>query len=408
MSLGAEHTAGGEQRGSPGWPLLPTVLIVAGVAAAAIGVALNESGVTAGPLLIVGGLPLAALGGAIALLRRERRLAEGDQAVAAVRETDATIAEVARRLGMQLHDGRASGTVNRRHVELWPEQGGAAICVFTKATRELDMGLSVTRGRLPGDARKEVLTGDDAFDAIYCVRADDPDRGRQILTDRLRAQLLHAHAQLDDSGVQLLAGGGDPEAIALAMKTAAQVTAELERASGRVHCAEPLCDVREAWLTFAQENSLASADTPLSMWGQIDGVTVSATAVRDAFQHFHFELVANFAAPLGRGLGLKPASSATQFDRSGEPVGHPAFDKIFVLKATDPTDAARLVGPETREAILQLRDHGLQLRARDEGLWAWVGLNRTEPDLVPRGLRRMVQIANRITSNAERFPPSVR
>jgi hypothetical protein len=141
------------------------------------------------------------------------------------------------------------------------------------------------------------------------------------------------------------------------------------------------------------------------MWGQMGDITVSASSVRDSFQHFHFELTAHFAEPLGRGLELGPASAAKQFDRSTEPIGHPAFDKVFVLRAKDPQDAARLIGPESRAALLELRDTGLQLRASDRGLWAWVALNRSNPDRVPRGLTRMVQIAGRIRQNAERYPP---
>ncbi len=395
MSLGAEHPAS-----VPLWALL---LFLIGVAATATGVLLHETGVPSGKMLILAGLPVAAIGGVVMILRRGRGAAP--DASATPRGATSSVNRMARHLGLGMQEGRAIGQFGNRAIELWADRGDAAICVFAKATRDLDMGLSVTRGRQPGDARKEVQSGDASFDSLYCVRADEHARGQHILTDRLRSQLVHAHAQLDDSGAQLLVAPGDDEAVSAAVKLATKVAAELDRASNRVPCAESLQDARDAWLTFAGGMNLASANTPLSMWGEIEGLSVSAVAVRDAFQHFHFEITANFAIPLNRGLALKPASSATQFDRSGEPVGHPAFDKIFVLKATDPTDAARLVGPETRNAILELRDLGLQMRVRDEGLWAWVGLNRSEADLVPRGLKRMVQIASRIAANAKRFPP---
>jgi hypothetical protein len=405
MSLGAEHPAG-----ATGWPLWPVLLLIVGVEAAAIGVAMNESGLALGRVLILLGLPMAATGGLLAVVRRERREGAAAPTTAAPQASQATttIANAATKLGFKLEGGCATGVINKRTIELRPESGDVAICVHAAVTRELDMGLSVTRGREPGDARKEVHSGDNSFDSLYCVRADDHDRGKQILSERLREQLVHAHAQLDDKGAQLLISPGEEEELGLAIRLAARVASELDRASAHVPCAEPLREVREAWLAFAQEKSLATADTPLSMWGEVEGMQVSAIAVRDAFQHFHFELEASFPAPLGRGLAMRPASSATQFDRSGEPVGHPAFDRIFVVKSTDPTDSARLVGPETRQAILQLRDTGLQLRAKDSGLWAWVGLNRSDVDLVPRGLNRMVQIASRIASNAERFPQSGR
>ncbi len=405
MSAGAEHPAG-----VPGWPLWPVTLLIVGFAAAAIGVALNESGVPIGRGLILLGLPMAAIGGVIALMHRERPVAAAVAAVAAPQGNSARlmIARASSQLGLELSGGRATGTHNKRTIALRPERGDEAIGVRAHVTRELDMGLSVTRDRQAGDARKEVRSGDNAFDAHYCVRADEQARGEQILTERLRARLAAVEAKLDDGGVQLLVTPNSEDDLTQAIRRACKVAGELDRASGQVPCAEPLRSVRQAWLAFAEKNSLATADTPLSMWGRVDGMQVSVIAVRDAFQQFHFELVANFPAPLGRGLALKPASSTAQFDRSGEPVGHPAFDKIFVVKSTDPADSARLVGPETREAILALRDTGMQLRAKDSGMWAWAGMNVGDVDMVPRGLKRMVQIAARIADNAERFPPSSR
>src|SRR5690606_39953622 len=117
-----------------------------------------------------------------------------------------------------------------------------------------------------------------------------------------------------------------------------------------------------------------------------------------------FELAVDFPEPLGRGLTMRPASSSTQFDRSGPPVGHPRFDRFYVLKADVPEDAGRLVGGETREAILELRDHGIQLRVTDKGLWAWVGFRRDDVEAVPKGIVKMVPIARRILDSAGRYP----
>ena len=184
-----------------------------------------------------------------------------------------------------------------------------------------------------------------------------------------------------------------------AVRLATKVSAELERASNRVPCAESLTEARDAWLAYAGANNLASANTPLAIWGDIDDFGVSAIAVRDAFQHFHFELAADFPEPLGRGLILKPASSTTQLDRSGEPVGHPAFDKIFSIRATDPNDGPRLLGPETRDAILALRDMGLQMRIREPRP---MGVARIQPQRrrhVRAALAKMLLIAKRIAAN---------
>jgi hypothetical protein len=397
-------TPGAQQAEASGWPLWPVLALIVGVAITALGVALNETGMSAGRVFILAGVPLAAAGGFFALWRRDRKGVMAPSAVAHASAL-ATLEEAAARLGLIMEEGRAQGRMYKRRVELAAEADDAVIAVRACVARKLDMGLSVTQGRLPGDARKELVSGDIAFDTAYAVRVDEPARASRLLTERLRSQLMSASAQLDDDGALLFLHGPDLEAVVAGIRLASKVAGELDRASGHVPCAEPLREVQVAWLAFAQQRHLASANTPLAVWGDIGGIAVSAVAVRDAFQHFHFELSADFPAPLGRGLVLKPASSSTQFARSGEPVGHPAFDKIFIVKANEATDAARLMGPETREAILALREQGLQMRAHDGGLWAWVGLNKNDLELVPRGLTKMAQIAARVLQNHERFPP---
>lgn len=377
--------------------------LIIGLVTLATGVALNETGVAAGRTVIYVGLPLALVGLiAIALPARSAPEPVPDDSGAQA----AVAAAVARWDLASSEPGRANGIVKNRRVEILSDGGDWPLLVHAAANRPLDMGLTVQRGgKPPGDARKEHQTGDAAFDAEYCVRVDETDRAGNLLTDRLREHLLLAHASLDDQGVSILCGRCTGESLVETVRLATRVAAELERASVRVPCAATLRDVREAWHDFAEQTKLATADTPLSMWGQVDEIEVTVQSVRDSFRNFHFEITAAFPEPLGRGLVLKPASSATQFDRTGEPVGHPAFDKNFSLNTKDPTDAARLLGPETRLAVLELRERGVQLRGNDERLWAWVGFNPSHPDRVPLGVERMVQVARRIARNADRFEP---
>ncbi|MCA9622433.1 MAG: hypothetical protein KC731_25600 [Myxococcales bacterium] len=379
--------------------------LIFGLTALATGVALNETGISLGRTVILVGLPLALVGLIVIALPRKQLPAK--VVYSGVPPAEA-IAAATERWGLTVESPhRVRGRVRGRHAEITASKGRWPVRIYVAVQRPLDMGLTVQRGaKVPGDARKEHKTGDMAFDRDYCVRADETPRVDSLLTPRLREQLLSAHASLDDDGVEILLGESNGEAVIDTVRLAGWVASELERASVKVPPAEALVGTREAWLSFAQEQKLATADTPLSMWGTIEGVEVQARSVRDSFRNFHFELSAAFPQPLGRGLSLKPASSATQFDRTGEPVGHPAFDKNFSLSTTDSVDAARLVGPETRLALLDLRDAGLQLRADDEGLWAWVGFKPTEVDQVPHGLRRLAQIALRIAGNAERFPPN--
>ncbi|MBW2459217.1 MAG: hypothetical protein JRI68_32265 [Deltaproteobacteria bacterium] len=377
-----------------------------GLALAGVGVGLTETGVSIGRTLILVGLPIAVLALLVAVFRRAR---PPEDAVS-VPPTGAwaAIEGVAERCNFEWAPGRVTGTLKSHKVEATAPEPGSPVTVRCFADRELDLGLVVARERPAGDARTAVPVGDDVFDAAYSMRVDEPARGKGILTQRLRSLLLEMEARVDDSGVSLVLPECGAASLYTAMRYAARTTSELDRASSGVPCAKLLAEARTAWLDFAREHALASADTPLAMWGQIEGLEVSAVGVRDAFQNFHYEITASFAVPLDRGLELKPASSATRFDRSGEPVGHPAFDKIFVLKSRDALDATRLVGGETRNALLELRDWGLQMRIRDVGLWAWVGFDETNVGVVPKGLARMALITKRIADNAERFPNSQR
>ncbi len=401
-----EGTPQSEESPRAGRPLGAVVVGLLGLALTGVGVALTESGDSTGRTFILVGLPLAVLALLVALFRRPR---QADEAVPepASGAFDA-IEAVAERCHFEWAPGRVTGTLKSHKVEATASEPGGAVTLRCFADRELDLGLVVARERPAGDARTVVPVGDEVFDAVYSMRVDEPERGKAILSERLRASLLEMNAQVDDTGVSLILQECDAGGLYKAMRYAARTASELDRASGGVPCAKLLAEARTAWLDFAREHALATADTPLAMWGQIEGLQVSAVGVRDAFQNFHYELEASYVFPLDRGLELKPASSATRFDRSGEPVGHPAFDKIFVLKSRDPLDGTRLVGGETRDALLELRDWGLQMRIRDTGLWAWVGFDETNVAVVPRGLARMALIAKRIADNAERFPNSQR
>jgi hypothetical protein len=376
---------------------------VVGLASLLTGVALMENGVQAGRFLLMGGLPLAAA--ALIALAVPRRTVPVPPPDASEARIGAMLARLAEHAGLSFEPVRVFGAYKEREVEASVDPPEGPTRARALVVRHLDLGLSAQRVRPVGDARPVVRVGNEEFDSAYCVLCDEPERAVQILTERMRQLLLAVDAQLDDAGVRVSVPGSEGQGVLEAIRRAVKIAYEVERASGRVRCAEPLTEAREAWLAFAREQKLASADTPLAMWGQMGDITVSASSVRDSFQHFHFELTAHFATPLGRGLELGPASAAKQFDRSAEPIGHPAFDKVFVLRAKDPQDAAKLIGPESRGALLEMRDTGLQLRASDRGLWAWVALNRSDPDRVPRGLTRMVQIAERIRQNAERYPP---
>jgi hypothetical protein len=402
---GADTSAGPARAG---WPIWQTVVGVLGVTLVLMGVALGEGGVAESRWLMLIGLPLSAIA-LVGGLMYTRRKVIVDEPTAASVDMSQTMAALVAQSGLAIEDDKLTGVVKGKRVDAVLVTSSGPLRVTALLDRELDLGLSVTRGQPPGDARPRIRVDDAAFENVFWTCADQAARVQALLTARLKELLLATeNVAVEDRGARLDVPLDSIGNLRDTLKVAARMANELERASTKAPCADALADVRQVWLDFAEEHALATADTPLSMWGQIEGVSVRALSIRDAYQHYHFEMTADFPEPLGRGLKLRPASSSTQFDRSGEPVGHPAFDKVFLLKSTDPVDAARLIGSESREAFLQLRDSGLQLRANDKQIWAWAALNINEPDRVPRGLFRMVTLVKRISDNAERFPPSSR
>jgi len=384
-------------RGRRGTGVIPAITIIAGVALVGLGVALNESGVDAGRVVLVLGFPVALIG--LVLAWRS----SSDPAPAPVAAAGPTVAELAAQLGLGADgDDGFVGTFRDRSVQLFPDSIGYLF--GGKLVRPLDAGLTVSRGKPPGDARRESKTRDQEFDTYYAVRVDEPQRANALLSERLRRLLLEGDFQVDDEMVWRRIPVGPLEDVQRAAVRTLKVAAEIERVAGPVPCAEPLRHARDAFAAYASERHLALAETPLAMWGDAGGVALTVRAVRDAFQQYHYEVEAKFPAPLGRGLVMNPASSSMQHDRSAEPVGHPKFDKYYVLRADVVDDAARLVGGETRKIILALRDRGVQVRVRDEGVWAWVGFHREQSAGLLDAVGELVTIAQRVSFNARRLP----
>ena len=386
---------------SPRRGVLRPALVVVGLAVAAVGVALNESNVEAGRMLLVAGLAAVVVG--VIALFWPRAPAPASAPVSALPVVDAwpEIAALAQRIGLTPEGRAATGSNSGRRVWLSVPPGSQETLARAFLTRQLDMGLSVTVGQIGGDARKRVLSGDPNFDATYTVRADEHKRAAAMVTERLCQHLRQGRVSVNDERVEVTAAA-DRESAAQALRLAVKVANELERMSGHVPCARPLRGSVDVWLSFASTHHLATASTPLAMWGEVHGMHALAIAVRDAFENFHFEISARFPKPLDRGFSVRPASALTPLDRSGEPLGIPAFDKLFSLHTKDPADTARLLATGVRTQLIKLRDRGLQVRADDERMWAWAGLNLAEPLLVPETLIALAELAAEIYANSEK------
>ena len=369
----------------------------------AVGVALNESKVDAGRWLLVAGLALTVVGVIVVFWPRAPMPAPALPPPPV--DGWPEVAALARRIGLTPQGRAATGKHNGRRVSLTIPQASerGRACAFL--IRPLDMGLRMGRGNVGGDARRRVMSGNPAFDASYSVRADEHKRAAAILTDRLCELLVQNDVVVDDEHVEVTAAA-NREALTTALRVATKVANELERKSSHVPCARALRTSVDSWLDFAANHHLATTSTPLAMWGDAHGMCASAIAVRDAFENFHFEISATFPTPLHRGLSLRPASAATPLALSGEALSIASFDKWFTVGSDNPADTIRLIAPEVRTGLIELRNRGLQVRADDTRLWAWVGLNLAEPLLVPETLLQLAALAAQVNRNAARLPQS--
>ncbi len=127
-----------------------------------------------------------------------------------------------------------------------------------------------------------------------------------------------------------------------------------------------------AWQALAARLGLSFA--PGSVWGMLDGQLVQLRIeVRGSGKHKQTWTVATgmLQPPLDLGLGVTPqgllSSLGRLFGAQDVPLGDPAFDDAFVIKADEPARAATLLSPQLRAVLLQLRANGSGFSFSDAG-----------------------------------------
>jgi hypothetical protein len=350
-------------------------------------------------------LPLGLFGGVIALVvrwaaqqRRLRAQAWGG---------------VAQRLGLQYGNDVISGYRHGRPVRLAVVVRGSGKNQqsFTVASSMLPMPLDVgfamrAHGFFEDLFRggRDIPIGDPVFDQRFMIQGDEDHRVRALLTPSLRHLLLTQLApnttfSLSDQGMVVETRGVTSHApwLEWALELVARTTLEMERARPSVPVATPLAPYANAWARYAQARGLQGMNTPLCMWGSIEGANVSAFAVRTANLCYALEVQVRLASPLGLGLMVKPQHTfdrlAAFFGAQDHELGDPAFDEAFVIKVQDTARVGEVLDAPVRAALLGLH-HGLgPLTLTDEGMSVRLPSVPRDPAAIPRALGQLTHVA---------------
>jgi hypothetical protein len=144
--------------------------------------------------------------------------------------------------------------------------------------------------------------------------------------------------------------------------------------------------------------------TPLCMWGNLDGIDVTAYAARTGAHAYGLRVWVRFPRPLGAGLHVRPKASfdglAKLFGAQDHLLGDPPFDDAFVVKAPSAAIAASILDAPLRAALLGLYGSLGPITLSDEGLGVELPYVPAEPSLVPRLVHHLTGVAETIVSRA--------
>ena len=168
--------------------------------------------------------------------------------------------------------------------------------------------------------------------------------------------------------------------------------------------AAELAEFDTAWRAFAATSQVTVQSTPLVGRIRLGQVETQALAVRDGFGQFHFELTARFPFDLRLGLGLRPQNTTNEHGRDVESFGDRRFERLFALSAREGS-AQPLFDTEVRARLVELRHAGLQIRANDRVVSAWMGCRKDDPMAPVRHLWALAVIAHSVTARADAQGP---
>lgn len=330
----------------------------------------------------------------------------------------AAFAAVAQSLGLRMLGDRVFGVLDGQPVELGIEWRGSGkskkmyTVVQGRLVPPLDLGLYVSQRGFVDDVasffgKRHAEVGDRDFDAEFVVSADEPARAARLLGPALRkiAKQVLASGEsfhLTDGGFTLACAGGDDDErwLAWALRTAAHVARAMNEARRHVPPAARLAAARDAWAAYARTLGLTGMDTPLCMWGRLEGTIVTAYATRVREHEYETEVLAAYPEPLGLGLFVRPARTldglSALFGGEDHELGDERFDDAFVVKASRPEALADALGAEVRALLLELLERSSTVHVRDDGVTVRSSSKAHDPSEIPRLLDSAKAIADAV------------
>lgn len=332
-------------------------------------------------------------------------------------------ARLANGLGLSMVGDTIWGTLDGVRVRVWIRvvRHNKSTSYYTVVEGQLDprldAGLSVYAQGLFGDilggflGQRDVEVGHAELDRLFVVRADEDARARWLLPPALCDAMVALKRSrhdfcLDDGGARTECNGisSDEAWLAWSLRSVAGLTRQLDDARRRTPPATPLLPHQQAWQRFARSAGLRGMDTPLCMWGRLDGASVGVYAVRTRPLEYRIEATVRFAEPLALGLAVRPESSwdsvRALFGAQDVSLGDAPFDRAYVVRATDLQRLGVVIDPEVRRVMVDLGQRVGPLHVDDEAVRLQSASLSHDPRQAPWLLETTKQLADRIRANA--------
>jgi hypothetical protein len=331
---------------------------------------------------------------------------------------------LARRLGLRYENDQIYGVLHGQQVHVFLEARGSGrnrtvyTVVSSMIVPAFDLGLTIYRhgffstvGEWMG--MKDIDIGDPAFDQAFVIKGDEPSRVQALLAHGgLRAALADAHRSgarfsVGDDGFRVeTTGTASVQWIEWALALGSRMTHAANDARHGVPAASVLQAHRKLWGEYAESVGMVGMSTPLAMSGTMEGAAIFVSASRTGPLRYGLDVRVQFGRPLGMGLVVHPASSATLwhelFGGQDLKLGDQAFDEHFIVKARRTDVLGAVLDAPARAHMLELAKTVGDVRVLDEAVTARVPTFNADPAAVPWLVTQVRALANRIGDNYAR------
>jgi hypothetical protein len=316
----------------------------------------------------------------------------------------ATLGRIARRLGLRHRGDAVSGELEGAPViarVTGKTVEGDRVHLHAAANWPLPLDLGLELCSLAG-ARPER-----GFGACFRLRADEPDRARELLVAPLQKLLLAEIARgssvtVRDQGIVVSQAVYPKDEIWLpqALSACARAMPVILRAAEALPPAAALRGTAGRWQELGLRHGLTlRTGSPLRLEGTFAGARVAASSVRVGPASYQVELRVALREPLGLGLLIQPAAL---YDRHAEPLaddvtlGDRTFDDELVVRGEDGAALRAIFDAELRERILAAqRRHG-PLFFLDDALGVRLPALPEDPATLERTVTLLVDLAEHI------------